>query len=208
MSDILRQYFPQWEALAPQLQRLHDVFLDWNQRHNLISRKDTEYLWAHHLLHSLSITHWWQPAPGAQVLDIGCGGGLPGLPLAICYPQVQFTLLDSTRKKIDAVQAMAQELGLSNLHGVWQRAEEHTPKYHYVLGRAVTALPDFVRLARPRLGTEQMGNLPPGILYLKGGDFGDELARTGCRYELHPLSQILPLPFYDTKMLVYLSNCK
>ncbi|MBX3101618.1 MAG: 16S rRNA (guanine(527)-N(7))-methyltransferase RsmG [Bacteroidetes bacterium] len=207
-TRLIEHYFPQWMALSARLMQLHDLLLSWNSRINLVSRKDTEHLWAHHLLHGLCITHYWQPAPGAQVLDIGCGGGLPGLPLALCYPGVQFTLLDSTRKKIDAVEAIAQEMGLANVRPTWQRAEEHSLRYDYILGRAVTALPGFIRLARPRLRAGQAGNLPSGILYLKGGDFAEELAQITCRHSLHPLKEVLPLPFYDTKFLVYLSDCR
>jgi 16S rRNA (guanine527-N7)-methyltransferase len=206
-TALISQYFPQWEPLLPRLLQLHELLLRWNDRVNLVSRKDTEHLWAHHLLHSLCITHHWTPAPGAQVLDIGCGGGLPGLPMALCYPQATFTLLDSTRKKIDAVAEMAAEMGLSNVQPTWARAETHTPRYDYILGRAVTALPGFVALAKPRLRPGQAGNLPAGILYLKGGDFADELAQLRCRHKRHPLSDVLPLPFYDTKYLVYLSDC-
>lgn len=201
-------YLPQLSTTQLELlTRLEQVFCQWNEKVNLVSRKDAENLTERHLLHSLAIGLHWQPRPGATVLDIGCGGGLPGLPLAILYPEVQFTLLDSIRKKIEAVRAMASELGLTNVQAVWQRAEDHKPRYHYVLGRAVTQLPAFVQLARPHLNGKQMGNLPSGILYLKGGDFSEELEQTRCKYSLHPLLPHLQLEFYETKMLVYLFDC-
>ncbi|MFN7640607.1 MAG: 16S rRNA (guanine(527)-N(7))-methyltransferase RsmG, partial [bacterium] len=211
----LGRYLPSLtETQLQQLGQLATAFLDWNTRVNLVSRKDAENLSERHLLHSLSIALYWQPAPGAQVLDIGCGGGLPGLPLALLFPQVQFTLLDSIGKKIDAVRDMAQQLGLANVQAIWGRAEQHPARYDYVLGRAVTRLPAFVQLAKPHLkppltATEpRPGNLDRGILYLKGGDFRGELEEAGCQYQLFPLTQPLDLPFYETKMLVYLHDCR
>lgn len=190
-----------------QLQVLLEGYQEVNQRVNLISRADMAHLEERHLLHSLLLARHFPLPGGACVLDLGAGGGLPGLPLAIAFPDVEFTLLDSTRKKLGAVEELVQQTGLRNVRTVWQRAEEHNERYAYVLGRAVAALPQFYQWARPlvdcRAGFEQ----PGGIVYLKGGDFAEELAQLGLPHRLWDLHETVPLPWFETKKLVFLQVC-
>lgn len=191
-----------------QLQVLANLVTEWNERVNVISRKDIQHLPERHILHSLCIARYIQFQPGTSVLDLGTGGGFPGMPLAICFPQVQFTLLDSTQKKLKVIVEIATTLGLKNVHTVWQRAEEHTHQYDFVTGRAVADLRDFFPLAIKRVHCKNRNALPNGILYLKGGELAEELR--GIRVKksvVHALRDWLPDPYFETKQLVYLSNC-
>jgi 16S rRNA (guanine527-N7)-methyltransferase len=195
-------------AKTAQLQQLANLVTLWNDRVNVISRKDIQHLPERHVLYSLAIARHIQFAPGTTVLDLGTGGGFPGMPLAVCFPQVQFTLLDSTQKKLRVIQEIAAELGLANVNTVWQRAEEHAPQYDFVTGRAVADLRDFFPLAIKRVHCRGRNALPNGILYLKGGELDPELQ--GIRVKktvVHKLSDWLPGAYFQTKQLVYLSNC-
>lgn len=195
------------EAQAGQLTRAAELYRAANARVNLISRTDIAHLEERHLLHSLLIGRYMGFGAGVRVLDLGAGGGLPGLPLALAFPEAEFTLLDSTQKKLVAVGEIAQALGLENLTTVWQRAEDHRARYDYVVGRAVAALPQFWSWAKPLLRCRGGLPLPGGVLYLKGGDLGNELAQIGRPHTVVPLYDWVPLPWYETKVLVYLDAC-
>lgn len=208
----------QWlPALAPEalarLERLVALLAEWNARLNLVSRADAVHLVERHVLHSLLITQVLSFAPGTRVIDVGTGGGFPGLPLACCFPQVEFTLLDSTAKKITAVGEMAQALGLGNVRTVWARAEslhaELGGSFDFVTGRAVAVLPSFWPLVRPFLHCTSRNSLPNGLLYLKGGDLLPELQPLRrVKATVWDLAPWVPTrPFFETKRLVHLSDC-
>jgi 16S rRNA (guanine527-N7)-methyltransferase len=180
------------------------IFLEWNQRINLISRKDTESFELKHVVHSLAIRRFIRFYDGARVLDLGTGGGFPGIPLAICNPDVKFTLVDSIEKKIKAVEDMVQQLGLKNVVVLITRAEELQQEFDYVVSRAVAPMPDLVRWTYRILVEGQQGSLPNGWLVLKGGDLKDELAPFGKNIEIQNISEWWQDDFFETKCLVYL----
>lgn len=209
---------PRWlpelsaEALG-RLERLVALLTDWNARLNLVSRADAAHLVERHVLHSLLITRALRLEPGARVLDVGTGGGFPGLPLACVHPEAEFTLLDSTAKKIAAVGEMAQALGLSRVTARWARAEalydELGGQFDFVTGRAVAVLPTFWPLVRPFVHCRSRHTLPNGLLYLKGGDLVPELQPLrrvrATVWDLQPWAA--DRPFFETKRLVHLSDC-
>lgn len=208
LMHLVQHYFP--AATAQQLALLHQayaLFVEWNAKINMVSRKDIDQLAERHVLHSLSILRYIQFAPGTQVLDVGTGGGFPGLPLAILQPQAQFTLIDSIGKKIKVVQDIVQQCGIGNVQAIWGRVEEHKAKYDFVTGRAVTNLPAFVQAVRGRVHCRGRNALPNGILYLKGGEAEAEVAALGYPYQLHSLHQQFATTFFETKQLVYLNLC-
>jgi 16S rRNA (guanine527-N7)-methyltransferase len=186
--------FAEWEALMR----------DWNSRMNLVSRKDIDHLVDRHLIHALCLIRFATFESGARVLDVGTGGGLPGIPLAIVFPRVQFALVDSVGKKVRAVESMARELGLDNVHARQVRVESMSDRFDYVLGRAVTGLPRFFewthRLARPG----RAGSLDNGWLYFKGTGYREELEPIGIQpnHEF-PLSNVSPDPFFQEKYLLH-----
>ncbi|MEZ5275225.1 MAG: 16S rRNA (guanine(527)-N(7))-methyltransferase RsmG [Opitutaceae bacterium] len=189
--------FAQWETLMR----------EWNSRINLISRQDIDHLVDHHLLHALALTRFVTFSAGARVLDVGTGGGLPGIPLAIVFPEVEFTLVDSVGKKIRAVQAMAGELGLSNLTARQVRAETMKGRFDYVLGRAVTALPRFLEWTRHLIRPGQAGSVANGWLYFKGTAWREELASSGHQPDhVYILSEISPNPFFQEKFLLHIRH--
>lgn len=193
---------------ADRLREYARLLREVNQQINLVSRKEAELIEERHLLHALlgaSLLHW---PDGARAIDVGTGGGLPGLALAILYPRCAFTLLDSTQKKIRAVEGMAATLGLANVRCVWARVEDHKEKYDYVTGRAVTALPDFWRWARPLIDFRSKTTPSPGVWYWKGGDLSAEIAALPpevrvVRHELGPLAP--EIEYYETKSLLSLT---
>ena len=202
---LVRQYFPELpEGTLMQLGRLGGLVKAWNERLNLISRKDAENLEERHLLHSLTMTKVLRPASGAKFADIGTGGGFPGLALAIVYPECEFTLIDSVVKKITAVQAMVAELGLTNVRGLSVRAETIREKFDFVTGRAVTALPAFLGWARPLLRSGNAGTPANGVLYFKGTLWREELA--GGKVQptaVWPLDTWVPREFFTDKFLLH-----
>ncbi|MCF7689542.1 MAG: 16S rRNA (guanine(527)-N(7))-methyltransferase RsmG [Cephaloticoccus sp.] len=202
---LVRECFPELpEATIGQLGRLAGLVKTWNERLNLISRKDAENLEERHLLHSLCMTKVLRPAAGAKFADIGTGGGFPGLALAIVYPDCEFALIDSVVKKIKAVDAMAEELGLTNVRGLPVRAESIKEQFDFVTGRAVTALPAFLGWARPLLRPGNAGAPANGVLYFKGTLWREEL--TGDKVqptEVWPLDTWVPREFFAGKFLLH-----
>jgi len=203
--EIIKKYFPEIsEKQQEQFRKLEDLYKNWNEKINVISRKDTDSLYEKHILHSLGIAKVMDFAPGTKVLDIGTGGGFPGIPLAILFPETQFTLIDSIGKKITVVTAVAEGIGLQNVTAVHERAEKLKEKFHFVVSRAVTQMPEFLRWLKGKFEKEQFNTKHNGVLYLKGGDLAEELA--GLKCEIFPLKNYFDEEFFDTKKVVYLSK--
>ncbi len=203
--DLILKYFPNLsEYQVEQFQKLEHLYLEWNEKINVISRKDTDFLYEKHILHSLGIAKVMQFAPNTKVLDVGTGGGFPGIPLAIMFPEVEFTLIDSIGKKIKVVQGISDGVGLKNVIAIHGRAEKLKEKYHFVVSRAVTQMPEFLRWLKGRFEKEQINQKHNGVLYLKGGDLAEELA--GIKCEIHQLKNYFEEEFFDTKKVVYLSK--
>jgi len=203
--DIVHKYFPGLtEAQERQFAQLADLYAFWNGRINLISRKDIESLYLHHVLHSLGIAKFANTfALGTRILDVGTGGGFPGIPLAILFPQAEFHLVDSIGKKIKVVHEVAQSIGLDNVQADRIRAEQLAGTYDFVVSRAVARLAEFVPWVRNRISKTDKNAIPNGILYLKGGDLADEIKEAGIKAETHPLSGYFAEDFFGTKCLLY-----
>lgn len=204
-SEIILKYFPNLTyQQKSQFQQLETLYKDWNEKINVISRKDIDEFYERHVLHSLGIAKIMEFADGTKVLDIGTGGGFPGIPLAILFPNVEFTLVDSIGKKITVVNAVAESLGLKNVKSYHERAEKIKDKFHFVVSRAVTQMPVFLRWLKGKFEKEQFNPKHNGVLYLKGGDLGEELA--GIKCEIYNLKDQFEEEFFDTKKVVYLSK--
>ena len=204
-SEIILKYFPNLtDQQKSQFQQLETLYKDWNEKINVISRKDIDEFYERHVLHSLGIAKIMEFADGTKVLDIGTGGGFPGIPLAILFPNVEFTLVDSIGKKITVVNAVAESLGLKNVKAYHERAEKIKDKFHFVVSRAVTQMPVFLRWLKGKFEKEQFNPKHNGVLYLKGGDLGEELA--GIKCEIYHLKDQFEEDFFDTKKVVYLSK--
>ena len=204
-SEIILKYFPNLtDQQKSQFQQLEKLYKDWNEKINVISRKDIDEFYERHVLHSLGIAKIMEFADGTKVLDIGTGGGFPGIPLAILFPNVEFTLVDSIGKKITVVNAVAESLGLKNVKAYHERAEKIKDKFHFVVSRAVTQMPVFLRWLKGKFEKEQFNPKHNGVLYLKGGDLGEELA--GIKCEIYHLKDQFEEEFFDTKKVVYLSK--
>lgn len=203
--DIIIKYFPDLtEKQREQFEQLESVYTEWNEKINVISRKDMDALYKKHVLHSLGIAKIMPFAAGTKVLDIGTGGGFPGIPLAILFPEVEFLLVDSIGKKITVVNAVIEALGLKNVRTVRGRAEKIKEKFHFIVSRAVTQMPEFLRWTKGKFEKEQMNAKHNGVLYLKGGDLAEELA--GIKCEIFELKKVFDEPFFETKKVVYLSK--
>ncbi|SDL90275.1 16S rRNA (guanine(527)-N(7))-methyltransferase RsmG [Chryseobacterium taihuense] len=202
---IILKYFPDLsEKQIEQFSRLEELYKEWNEKINVISRKDTDSLYEKHVLHSLGIAKVMEFAPGTKVMDIGTGGGFPGIPLAILFPETQFTLIDSIGKKITVVNAVAGGIGLENLTAIHGRAEKVKDKFHFIVSRAVTQMPEFLRWLKGKFEKDQFNTKHNGVLYLKGGDLAEELA--GLKCELFSLKNYFEEDFFETKKVVYLSK--
>ncbi|MGJ1431851.1 16S rRNA (guanine(527)-N(7))-methyltransferase RsmG [Sphingobacterium spiritivorum] len=203
--DIIYKYFPKLtETQKTQFAQLAELYPFWNNQINVISRKDIESLYLHHVLHSLGIAKFMTEfAPGTHILDVGTGGGFPGIPLAILFPEVRFHLVDSIGKKIKVVREVASALGLTNVEADHMRAEQLDYKYDFVVSRAVTRLGDFAPWIRNKFLKQDKNGVPNGILYLKGGDLKEEIKESRLKAELHPLSDYFTEDFFETKYVVY-----
>ena len=202
--ELIEKYFPELTPLQrDRFAALWELYATWNAKINVVSRKDFDQLYLRHVLHSLAIAKVCRFDDGARVLDVGCGGGFPSVPLAILFPGAHFTAADSIRKKITVVEGVSASLELTNLTPCCARVETLPSRFDYVVSRAVTAMPEFVKWVWPKLGRGQRGSLPNGILYLKGGDLAEELGRTGLRWDLYDIRDFFDEEFFETKKVVY-----
>ena len=201
---IISDYFKLTERQAEQFAQLDALYRDWNSKINVISRKDIDNLYDHHVLHSLAIAKLLPFQPGTTILDVGTGGGFPGIPLAILFPECQFMLIDSIGKKIKVASEVAQALGLTNVVCKQERAEEEKQKFDFVVSRAVMPLPDLVKLVRKNVSNKHKNAVPNGIIVLKGGDLKEELAPYQKTAEVTPCSQWFKGEWFETKQVIYL----
>jgi 16S rRNA (guanine527-N7)-methyltransferase len=203
--ELIRKYFPQLTTRQyEQFAQLEPLYQDWNSKINLISRKDIDQLYEKHVLHSLGIAKVVPFKPETSLLDVGTGGGFPGIPLAILFPECHFHLVDSIGKKIRVVQEVAQALQLTNVKAEQVRAETiQDDTYDFVISRAVTDLKEFYGWVRNKINKPYQNNLRNGILYLKGGDLTEELKEVKFKYKIYNLSDYFEEPFFETKKIVY-----
>ena len=202
--ELITKYFPGLSARQlEQFTQLAPLYREWNEQINVISRKDIDFLYERHILHSLGIAKVIAFKPETRVLDIGTGGGFPGIPLAILFPETTFVLIDSIGKKIKVVQEIAQAIGLTNLTAVHGRAEEVDEKFHFIVSRAVTRLKPFYEWTKNKYSGEQFNDLKNGILYLKGGDLEEEIAELKKPVQLYNLSDFFQEEFFETKKVLY-----
>jgi 16S rRNA (guanine527-N7)-methyltransferase len=203
--NIITKYFPKLtETQLSLFEQLQPLYADWNAQINVISRKDFPEFYEHHVLHSLAIAKLISFTSGTKILDVGTGGGFPGIPLAIYFPQTQFHLVDSIGKKIKVVNSVLESLGLQNVTAQQIRAEELTDKYDFVVSRAVTRLPEFVSWVRKNIAQKQINAMPNGVIYLKGGDLQEETKPFKNRVYIKNLSDWFDEEFFETKKVVHL----
>lgn len=203
--DIIFKYFTELsEQQKEQFTKLFELYSFWNAQINVISRKDIDELYERHILHSLAIAKFCTFKKGERVLDVGTGGGFPGIPLAILFPETDFHLVDSIGKKIKVVQEVAQALGLKNVTATHGRAEQIRDKYNFVVSRAVTRLADFYPWVRGKFSSKHINAIANGILYLKGGDLSEEIKEAKLKAELYPISDYYSEEFFETKYVVYI----
>lgn len=205
--QILLKYFP--ELTKEQLEKfsaLEEVYMDWNQRINVISRKDTEFFYERHVLHSLGIAKVIDFKKGAKILDVGTGGGFPGIPLAILFPEADFHLVDSIAKKIKVVNAVKDELGLKNVLAEQSRAEEINQQFDFIVSRAVTRLSNFLPWMKGKLIKGHKASLPNGMLFLKGGELDEEIKEVNKKIKSFPLNHFFEEDFFETKKVLYLPS--
>ena len=203
--DIILKYFPNiTERQREQFAALLPLYEDWNSKINVISRKDMECFYEHHVLHSLAIAKVIAFKPMCEVLDVGTGGGFPGVPLAIMFPDSRFTLVDSIGKKIKVVSEVIEQLGLTNTKALQARAESLDGEYDFVVSRAVTSLPEFVPWVKGKISRTQYHKLRNGIIYLKGGDLDAELRPFAKRIRTWEISEFFSEPWFETKKVIHL----
>lgn len=204
--EIIQKYFPGLpEEQCKQFAALYDLYIDWNAKINVISRKDIENLYEHHVLHSLGIAKVIQFRPGTSVMDLGTGGGFPGIPLAILFPQTKFHLVDSIGKKVRVATEVANAIGLKNVTFRHARAEEEKQLFDFVVSRAVMPLTDLVKIIKKNISPNQQNALPNGLICLKGGELEHEAMPLKHKTVMHNLSEDFTEDFFETKKVVYVS---
>lgn len=202
--ELIKHYFPELdEVQLKQFEAISEVYKDWNQKINVVSRKDIDEIYIRHVLHSLGIAKVQEFQPGSKVLDVGTGGGFPGIPLAILFPETQFTLVDSIGKKIKVVEEVTEALGLKNVKAINDRVENISGEFDFIVSRAVAVMPSFVHWVKGKIAKESKHDRKNGILYLKGGDLSEEL-KPYRTIEIFELSEFFHEDFFDTKKVVYL----
>lgn len=202
--ESIHKYFSLTEQQERQFAALGALYQEWNDKINVISRKDISNLYEHHILHSISIAKWLQFSPNSEVMDVGTGGGFPGIPLAILLPEVHFTLVDSVGKKIHVAEEIAKAIGLNNVTCKWERVEEEKGKYDFVVSRAVMTLGELKKLVQKNISRTQRNAMPNGIIALKGGDLQKEIFAFRRIVEVETLSTWFSEEYFKTKKLVYL----
>lgn len=202
--ELILNYFPNLTAKQKeQFAALYDLYVDWNSKINVISRKDIENLYEHHVLHSLGIAKVIQFTPGTRIMDLGTGGGFPGIPLAILFPEVHFHLVDSIGKKVRVASEVAQAIGLENVTFRHCRAEEEKQLFDFVVSRAVMPLMDLIKIIRKNIASNQRNALPNGLICLKGGELERETMPVKHQTTIYDLSSEFSEPFFETKKVVY-----
>lgn len=205
--DLIKKYFPELtQEQEERFSRLGELYAHWNEQINVISRKDTGNFYERHVLHSLAIAKFIQFQPGSTVLDIGTGGGFPGIPLAILFPETNFLLVDSIGKKIKVVNAVTEELGLTNVRGTHERAEKINEQFDFIVSRAVTAMPKFLQWTKGKFKKENRHDFKNGIFYLKGGDLKEEMATVTKAVQYFDIPDLFDEAFFETKKVVYVRN--
>ena len=207
--ELILKYFPDLtETQIAQFAQLGDLYKEWNDKINVISRKDIDNIYLHHVLHSLAIAKVMKFKEGTKVLDLGCGGGFPGIPMAIMFPDVHFTLIDGTRKKILVVNEVAQAIGLTNAKGIHVRAEEHKMKYDFVITRAVALVEKLVNWSHNLIHNKHKNSFPNGIIALKGGNVEEEISQTTNKVnsEVYPIKDIFEEEYYNEKFVIYIQR--
>ena len=204
-TQLIQSYFPDLsDTQLAQLDRLQELYEDWNSKINVISRKDMEQFYVHHVLHSLGIVKVMPFEPGSKILDIGTGGGFPGIPLAIMFPETHFHLVDSIGKKITVVKDVVKQLKLTNVEAQQARAEQLVRKYDFVISRAVTRMVNFYPWVKNKIRKEDINEYPNGILYLKGGEVDEEMEELGKSYVVYHLEDYFKEEFFETKKVIYM----
>jgi len=202
--EILLKYFPDLtEEQKEQFIRLEDLYQDWNQKINVVSRKDIDELYLRHVLHSLAIAKIQQFLPSSKVLDVGTGGGFPGIPLAILFPETEFILVDSIGKKVKVVEEVVAGLGITNVTPICSRVEEIKNQFDFIVSRAVAAMPTFTRWVKGKIRKESIHERRNGILYLKGGNLSEELKEYRTA-QIFDVTELFEEEFFETKKVVYL----
>jgi 16S rRNA (guanine527-N7)-methyltransferase len=205
VTDIIFRYFPDIsDSQISRFSHLMEIYKSWNSKINVISRKDFDNFYIRHVLHSLAIAKFIHFKNGTRILDAGTGGGFPGIPLAIMFPETQFFLLDSIEKKIKVVSSVINELDLTNVKAIRKRIEEEKDIYDFVISRAVTAFPEFVKLTRKNIDPGNKNEINNGIIYLKGGDISAELGPYIQNTVILNIIDFFSEPYFETKKLVYL----
>jgi 16S rRNA (guanine527-N7)-methyltransferase len=202
--DQIKSYFPELTSKQiDQFSRLEDLYIHWNEQINVISRKDTENFYERHVLHSLGIAKVIQFKKGTKIMDVGTGGGFPGIPLAILFPDCDFLLVDSIGKKIKVVNEVANSLGLKNVKGIHERAEKVEGTFDFIISRAVTQMPEFIGWVKNKISKTSNNSLPNGILYLKGGDLKEEMRSVKQWNKEYELKNYFEGEFFETKKVIY-----
>lgn len=205
--ELIEAYFPTLtDTQKEQFEALGDLYQEWNQKINVISRKDMDNIYERHILHSLCIARLIELNPGSSVLDLGTGGGFPGIPMAILFPKTQFTLIDGTKKKITVVQEIAKAIGLKNVRPKHLRAEDCTERFDFVITRAVAGSDKLINWSRKLIKKKQEHTLPNGVIALKGGDPKRETDLLGKReyHEIYPLTDLIDRPLFEEKYILYI----